>query len=235
MRPQFLSVTLLIFVLSSSLAWADGLIYQLPADGTSAHYELSATSTRGETVHEMTGTLQLSSVGSSIENGVKCRWIEIKMTLKRGDGVSTIVAKVLTPEKELQYGGAPYDKMLRSWVRMREGGDVVKIDDSNKGPLPGFLSGPLKEAKPLEPIVVESKFGNLNCKGVTGFTEFKEGLRDNKVVFETRLHNTAPFGVVKSKMNVTVTSTDNQTRTLALVMTLSKSSKGARTQLAENN
>ena len=229
-------IATIVFVLGTagSNAWSDGLVYKLPADGSWVQFDLKATAGGENQTRDFKGTLRVSSVGSSEEDGTKCRWVEIKMTMMVDDKNRVIVAKTLIPEVDLQRGKSPYDNMVRGWIRMSADGEAVQLTDSNKGPLPGFLAGPLKDYKPLEAMEIESSLGKLKCEGATGYVEFKDNVGDNKIDFENRLHEKAPFGVVSSTMNVTVRRNGEVRESIKMVLTLSKTGTGAKTELPDS-
>src|SRR5579872_1844498 len=192
-----------VVVAASSSARADGLFYKLPEDGTSARFDLDLSGGPTGTEMKSTGTLTMSSVGRVTENDEKCRWIEFKLVLKnQQDQERTIISKVLIPEKHLAKGKSPADHLVRGWLK-REMGEVQELNDlknPNAGPLPAFLSGPLKDAKDLEAIEIDSILGKLACAGQTGRNESEQGAIMAVAEFENRLHEKAPFGVVASKI-----------------------------------
>ncbi len=228
------NIQLAVIVLAPTMAPADGLLYQLPNDGSWVQFKMNATSGSKNDQREITGTLKMSSVGTSEENGEKCRWIEIQMTMNVGGQERAIVAKVLIPEKDLKRGKSPFDNRVRGWIRMGADRDPVKIDESNIGPLPGFLCGPLQDAKKLEPMIVESKLGKLKCEGTTGTVTFKERQNNNTVKYETRLHEKAPFGVVWTSLNVKVERDGEVREEVKMELTLSEHGMGAKSELPDN-
>ena len=56
-------------------ARADGLIYQLPADGGQVRYDMEIDLTPGGQDVKAKGSVTISSVGQITLNGEKCRWI----------------------------------------------------------------------------------------------------------------------------------------------------------------
>ena len=61
---------------------------------------------------------------------------------------------------------------------------------------------------------------------------------DNRIDFETRLHETAPFGVVSSTMRFPyhfVAPGTKREREVKMVLTLSKTGTGAQTELPDSN
>ena len=199
MRLISTMVTAIVLALAVSAARADGLIHQLPADGHWVRFDLKMVRQRGENERIGTGTMQISSVGQVKENGEPCRWIEFKMNTKKGEREDRIVAKVLIPEKHLQRGATPIDHLVRGWIKLGDR-DTQALTATQRGPLPVFLGGPLKDAKKLEAEVVDGKLGKLKCAGVTGRTAFKEGGDEATADVTTRLNKKAPFGVVTCSM-----------------------------------
>ncbi|MFN0055414.1 MAG: hypothetical protein ACKV0T_24980 [Planctomycetales bacterium] len=69
-------------------------------------------------------------------------------------------------------------------------------------------------------VEVDSPLGKLPCIGVTGDQEFDQGNGSTHVMFENRLHEKSPFGVVRAvwkterKMNGQVAGTGVTTITL---------------------
>jgi hypothetical protein len=162
-----------VCLLSAGIARADGLLYQLPADGSWVLFEAQYTfKVDGmEKPGQGTGTLKMASVGKALEGSEPCRWIEFKMQLKD-----------IGPEQIL--------------INDEAVARAVPIH----GRWPAYLSGPFHAEKKLAEQVVESKLGALKCDGVTGWIQYQEADLHMKVTFETRLHETAPFGVVSSRM-----------------------------------
>jgi hypothetical protein len=59
----------------------------------------------------------LSFVGTVVEEGQTCRWLEKKSILPEGeDGAGTYVVKALVPEKELWESETPFAHVRRAWV-----------------------------------------------------------------------------------------------------------------------
>lgn len=183
---------------------ADGLLYQLPDDGAWVKYEMKVSFNRGGQLRDMTGNLRMSSVGTSKEKDVDCRWIEVRMTMKNNDAERVIVCKVLCPESELKEGGNPLEKRVRGWIQMNPDSDAIELDDDNVGPMVMFLAKTLSDREDVDPVEIDSKLGKASCPGVKGTLKWKEGSRDNEGTVLTRRHPKAPFGVVSSQMTVTV-------------------------------
>jgi hypothetical protein len=185
---------------SSSVARAHGLIYRLPQDGVSAQYELQSTTRLGTKV---TGSLTMSSVGSSEYDSRPCRWIEVVWRTQTDLGGGSAVAfKLLIPEKQLQLGGSPFENIVKGYVKVGKGDARELAADDELGPLPFFLSGPIMMTSKLEPKAIDCALGSVQCSGVKGMTEIKRGNEPSRVAFETRLHDRAPFGVISCRMRI---------------------------------
>jgi hypothetical protein len=197
-------------VLSASLVQADGLLCDLPKDGSWVTYDADVNAT-GPGGMNMTikGTFNLASVGEATEGGEPCRWIEVefKLAMVMGDrkNEKTEVYKLLIPEKYLAKGESPLEHVVRAWVK-RDKSEPVKLDNPNDidaGPLPLVLAAAWKNAKDLEQTEVECKLGKVACKGTEGTLEFKNKRGGTmKCKLEKRLHPDSPFGVASSRWNI---------------------------------
>lgn len=200
---SIISAAMLTSAFLTQTARADGLIYQLPPDGTGVRYdtEVAFTNNNGEQ-RTFKGSLTISSVGSTTVDGAKCRWIEFKSVNKGNDGQERItIAKCLVPEEHLTRGKSPGDHMVRGWVKQGDR-EPQEIKDTKSLPgrmmLAAYLAGPPPNLSELDKAEIDGKFGKLACAGVTGNQEFQRDNGTLKVDFENRLHEKAPFGVVSA-------------------------------------
>lgn len=216
-------------------AWADGLLYQLPQDGAWVLFDAEIALARGDQKVDGTGTLRMSSIGTAVEDGVKCRWIEFNLTMDANGQNRVIVSKLLVPEDQLTEGKKPVEHRVRGWIRMGAGNEVVELSDSNLGPIPAFIANPLTNVQQIEAKIVASKLGELSCSGLTGNTEFAERTTKNKVAFETRRHEKAPFGVVTSRMKIDVERDGNVTESLDMSLQLHDLGEAAISELPDHN
>src|SRR4029077_488600 len=104
---SILLATLLVSAVCVGAVHADGLIYQLPANGASVRYDTETTGSFNGQERTFKGSVTISSVGETTVDGEKCRWIEIRMMNKRDDQERVAIAKCLIPEKDLGRGKAP--------------------------------------------------------------------------------------------------------------------------------
>ena len=209
---RLLLATVAACTLAPSVLPADGLIYQLPDDGTWARYDLKFTMVRGDQRREATGTLRVASVGKASADGKDGRWIEFRLDLMPPDGnEQTIIAKVLVPEEQLAAGKTPIDHIARGWIKLPNDREPQALNDDNRGPLPIFLAGPGRDHQTLEATKIENtKLGEIEAAGDSGTIEYQEQTRQLAAKYETRRHEKAPFGVVS--MSVEVESEQNGQR-----------------------
>jgi len=224
-----LAAPILVLSASSQTANADGLIYQLPADGTSVRYDTKVTFTNNGQERMLKGSLTISSVGQATVDNEKCRWIEFKNVTKTDQGERIMIAKCLIPEKDLGKGKSPGDHTIRGWSKQGDMEPVAFSSDLRSQPgrmmLVGYLAGPAPNAKDIDKTEIDGPLGKLSCAGVTGEQEFQRDNGSLSINFENRLHEKAPFGVVSAvwkferKNNGQVMGTGTSKMTLAEINT----------------
>src|SRR6185369_13386638 len=97
-----LACLILPFVATPRTA-ADGLITQLPDDGSWAEFELKLTLTENGQQRERSAYLRLSSVGQVDHQGAKCRWVELQIS-RTDPPKPDEVTKILVPEESIKSG-----------------------------------------------------------------------------------------------------------------------------------
>jgi len=113
---------------------------QLPEDGWWIRYSTKNTQKAGDDILEVTGKLTYSLVGTVVEDGEQCRWLELHAENDKarfnGDdtgGRRTVeVVKFLVPEKELLENEYPLDKLKRGWGKITDR-DVYAIKPGQLG------------------------------------------------------------------------------------------------------
>jgi len=108
----------------------EGQPRNIPKDGSWVRYQKESTSLTP--VLRKKGPIQvtLSFVGSAVDEGDHCRWLERKDVIPEGsDGAGTYVYKVLVPEKDLFESENPFEHARRTWVRGPNG----KISKAGEG------------------------------------------------------------------------------------------------------
>ena len=94
-----LAVSCLMLSALTQTVRADGLIYQLPADGTSVRCDTEVTFVNNGQERMLKGSLTISSVGQATVDNEKCRWIEFKNVTKTDQGERIMIAKMPDPRK----------------------------------------------------------------------------------------------------------------------------------------
>jgi hypothetical protein len=200
MRSILLAI-LLVSAVCVDAVHADGLIYQLPANGASARYDMETTGSFNGQERTFKGSITISSVGETTVDGEKCRWIEFRMMNKRDDQERVTVAKCLFPEKDLGRGKSPGEHLIRGWLKQGDG-EPQPFNDLKSaqggGRLAGFIAGPPQNPGELDKMEIDSPLGKLACVGVTGNREIEHGNGTTRITFENRLHEKSPFGVVSA-------------------------------------
>ena len=204
---RFAVATTLATFLAAPL-FGDGLLYTLPVDGSWILYDMHFVQIYGTSKGKpWIGTMKLSSVGRRIvlskdEKKVKewARWIEFDAEGTIDGEPKRIIAKMLIPEQHLKAGVDPVPHIIKGWLLEDE--QVQKIKKRNTGPLPMFLAKALDDVKKLETKVVECKLGKLKCEGLVGHQTFRDRGGKTKIMYETRLHKKAPFGVINTTIRM---------------------------------
>ena len=97
---------------------------KLPKDGWWVRYYVMMKTDQPNDTWTVKRTYSL--VGTVIENGQKCRWIEMK-SLRSTDGKEeTDIIKFLIPEKDLWESDKPLDYLVRAWQKL-DGGAVEEV------------------------------------------------------------------------------------------------------------
>lgn len=203
-RNEIVLVCLLLSGASLSPADADGLVYQLPNDGTWAVYTVRGATNAGAGDWGMNGTLRIASVGRVVVAGLPCRWIETRLDLAvtRGDQSTPIrhLYRVLIPERHLTRGESPLDHVV---CAVGQWGDSDPVESKSLDELGStawlrvVLSGPWRTVKQLDCVDICGKLGTLSCLGEEGSLDVLNEVRTTtNWQLRNRLHCSSPFGVV---------------------------------------
>jgi hypothetical protein len=182
---------------------AEGLLYQLPEDGSWVRFDVRYTFKFEGLDQAGQGTITMASVGRTFEGSEECRWIEFNVQLKDSGTEHTLIRKLLIPVRYLKKGENATEHVIRGWAKFDDEG--VEPAVPVHGRWPAYLAGPFQEEKRLNKRMVEGKLGALMCEGVTGWIQYSEGDAHTRVTYETWLHEKAPFGVVATRMIFEVT------------------------------
>jgi hypothetical protein len=197
-------ITTATLILIASPAVADGLIHELPMDGSWVRFDVTGEgrSPAGEVGVSLKGTLTLRSVGRETAEGSECRWIETETTVefKRGDRNEEVteVLKMLIPEKFLAAGQNPRAHVLKAWNKDRRGVrelDLKGTDAREVERQDEVFHAPLPDAKKSEGVEFKAPGGTFQCIRLEGKTTSKLGNFDVEFTTETWLTGKVPFGV----------------------------------------
>lgn len=193
MRIVIVAAVLLILPLFRDPAYAEGLLYRLPKDGTWTRFEYVCTGKSDQPARK--GSLWMASVGQATVDGEACRWIELRQDEATLGRPIRKTYKVLVPERYLGRGQSPLNHVVRGWFKGT--GEAKALDPKSiRGILWITLAPPLSDVEELNAEVIVSKLGELACPGLKTTGKFPVSEMDWDVTFETRLHPNAPFGVV---------------------------------------
>lgn len=225
MRFHLAAVVAIVGCGQGGWACADGLIFQLPADGTWARY---AVKTEGEEhIRNLKrsiateGTLTIGSVGKLMRNQQACRWIELKSESGSADVYPRLVLKMLIPEKHLRRGQDPLAHSVQTFF------DPKPIDEKIAPSVESFIDDgfnriqyeidrfrcdfpkPLYDVKTQPRATVETAAGRFeDCEIIAGTSGYDGPLLDHgrsvyKGTYRIAIHPKSPFGVVSMTMEGT--------------------------------
>jgi len=241
-------------------ARADGLIFELPADGTWARYVVKTEAEFGFKGAQpqrvsLERTLTVSSVGQLMRNDQTCRWIELELENKGGEqgAYSKLILKLLIPQEYLRRGEDPlahpvltfFDPkpsdrkapLLESYID--QGFNRIQYEiDRFRNVFPKPLDNPTK----LKPETVETPAGKFeNCEVLGGTSDLDGQLVNNgrmayHATYRLFLHAKAPFGLVA--MHAEMKGTEYGRRAVSVsskeTLTLSESGKSATSHLRQD-
>jgi hypothetical protein len=219
-----------VVVAVAGLGWesavvADGLIFQLPADGVWARYayEAEGAMTIGEFTLPIaiTGTSTISSVGKVKQNRETYRWIELKSESESEEVYPRLILKMRIPEKRLQRGQDPLAHSVQTFF------DPKPMDEKKAPSFESFIDDgfnriqyeidrfrpdfpkPLNDVKTLNRETVETPAGRFeDCEVITGTSGYDgplvlDGRSVYRGTYRITIHPRAPFGVVALSMEST--------------------------------
>jgi len=233
---QSLLVSCLALLAVVPSATADGLITQLPDDGSWAEFELKLTLTENGQQRERSAYLRLSSVGQVEHQGTKCRWVELQISRIEPPQPDE-VTKILVPEESLKSGKVTAASLIRGW---RKPGDeeATELDKDQPrvkiGPLALLLSGSFSNSQKLEKDDVKVEgLGSLSCDKTTGKHEMPMSPTENLPADITVWrHSKASFGTVKLRVHIVDKRPDREREGVFEAVQV-KSGKDAKSALPE--
>ncbi|MSR57330.1 MAG: hypothetical protein EXS05_06630 [Planctomycetaceae bacterium] len=194
---------------SSSTGRGDDQPRQLAKDGAWVQYQWDWE--RLDNGQTMSGKLTLSFVGSLVENGEPCRWIELKYVIPEGNEKGTLIEKLLIREKDLLESENPIETVLRTWVQFNDEPAYRKEphqnNDSTSGTTLLWTPGAMKKAVAGTPRDIEYQQGHLKAaKAWSKNVLLAEKNQDGKVVahrsrrYTSWLHADLPVGFAQAEI-----------------------------------
>ena len=233
---SILLACLVLPLVATPRATADGLITQLPDDGTWAEFELKLTLTENDQKREHSAYLRLSSVGQIEHQGTKCRWVELQVSRTEPPKPDE-VAKILLSEESLKSGKVTATSLVRGW---RKPGDeeATELDKDRPrlgiGPLAMLLSGSFSDSqKPEKEDIKVEGLGQLTCEKTTVKQDLPMSPSDNLPADITLWRNSkASFGTVKLRVHIVDKRPDREREGVFEAVQV-KSGKDARSALPD--
>lgn len=203
-------------------ACADGLVFQLPPDGTWARYAVKMDGEFGygngpKQKVAVTGTFTLSSVGEVTRTEQKCRWIELKSESKTAGPYPKLVLKMLIPEDCLQRGKDPLSHAVLTFFDPKPADKGIIESFIEKGfnriqyeidRFRDVFPKPLDDPKSMKGETVETPAGKFeDCEVLTGTSDYDGPLVGEarsvfKATYRIVVHPKAPFGVVSMQLEL---------------------------------
>ena len=245
MKSMISTVAFLALISLSNVAHsAGGLIQKLPKDGEWATYYFEMKGMAQQQTQTMTGTFTIKSVGSVMENGEKCRWIEIEMKgveegTEEGEGKQqTHITKVLVREKDFAPGSKTGGKILRGWKKDSVKADIKELSEFEKkgqSRMGMLFGGNRKDVKVLKKEkVVNYQKGRLKiAQGTIGKLEMKftenapKGFKYD-VTQSVWPHKKVPFGTAAMELQMKVSFNGITAMDMKMTFTFQNHGTGAK-------
>jgi hypothetical protein len=233
---SILIACLFLPLMATPRAAADGLITQLPDDGSWAEFELKLTLTENDQKREHSAYLRLSSVGQVEHQGTQCRWVELQVSRTEPPKPDE-VAKILVPEESIKSGKVNAASLIRGWRKPADE-EATELDKDHPrlgiGPLAMLLSGSFSDSpKPEKEEVKVEGLGPLNCDKTTGKHDLPMSPSDNLPADITLWrHSKSSFGTVKLRVHL-VDKRDGRERDAVFEAVQVKSGKDAKSALPD--
>jgi hypothetical protein len=99
-------------------------LYSLPVDGTWVEHEWKGI---GPDSKEQAGLLRISSVGTAERKGLRCRWVEVRKTVKNRARGQHHWRKLLVAEGTFARSRALRGSVIECWEQEKAGGPVTRL------------------------------------------------------------------------------------------------------------
>jgi hypothetical protein len=197
----------------------------MPADGAWVEYAWTHVLPGNTEEH---GILRFSSVGRKEVKGAACRWIEIKVQVRRGDKTLGQIRKLLVPEEAFRKGLPLDDIVVECFHREVSANVVTRLSPKR---LREFLwmgfparEGSLRMIRDKENVT--SKLGTFLTRHVATDQKSRERTR----VCHTWLTDDVPFGWAKLEIREPL---DNNPARVVFTATATRKGRGATSEVDE--
>lgn len=180
----------------------------LPKDGSWVRYHVETEDVVEKKIEGLR-SIELSFVGTVVEEGQTCRWLERKESVPDGEkGTKKEIIKVLVPEKDLWESDVPFEHFRRGWV-LRPDGKIAEVTMKqhvllhlNFAPLLLWTPGMLKDSKQVADQFKDIEYQAGRLKGAQARTG-KLALPDNNYdisKYTAWQHPDLPIGCAEVRM-----------------------------------
>lgn len=201
--PLTALIAAISFVANASPISAEGLIHQLPADGSWVRFDATGEGldSVGKATVSVKGTITLKSVGRETRDSTDCRWIELETVLEyqRGDqnGKQDETLKLLIPEKYLTAGQNPRAHVLQAWKKDAQGAirelDLKGIGAKEVESLDEIFHESPPKVEKQEGMEIKAPGGTFRCTQIDARISKETDLK--QIDTRTWLTTEVPFGV----------------------------------------
>jgi hypothetical protein len=247
MKTIALPCVVLLVLVQGNVAPAGGLISQFPIDGAWVRYQWSLLQGGGE----VTGTLTISSVGTSTKNNQKSRWLELKLNYDEGTVKHAFLAKLLVNEQDIVAQADLMQSASQVWLRVDDQAPIQRLSPRDA---PEWLNRtqrifrhvalPMRDLGKLDEKTVEFQRGKLECSGrKQEFLGPATKVTINGVPAELKssytqavwLHKDVPFGVATCESRMDLLHDGQSTKSETVKFLLSDFGTDAKTELPDQN
>jgi hypothetical protein len=244
--PVALGIALLAEFLPA-IAGGEDIPAELPKDGAWVRYDVEFDNP--ERKSKVSSEWTFTMVGTVIEDGKTCRWVEIKNADERAGQPGKVISKMLIPESAFLEPGNPAERMIRCWMTKPDGSVVMlPIFEPAHARRAGvtyeklflWTPGARKNLTQIdEPKDFDYQGGRLNgAQAWTGKTVLTDAGVDRKSRWETTYtvwqHPDLALGSAQIRVRQEGTTTVGTSTTQFWVYRLKDTGTGAKTELPDN-
>ena len=153
-------VSFAVVAIGSTIVEAQGLIHQLPPDGTSVRFHIAVTQKSGDgQSNNVAAELDVRSVGVAKTDAGNLRWIELSLRLPN----QTHLLKLAIPESHFGKTEDPFAHIKRAWLK-RDNGEVEQVEPERaRRAVAVFLLPHFEGLAGDKTETLDTKLGKLEC------------------------------------------------------------------------